>query len=46
MSIDGEVVGTTSRGSYVPVASVRARMSLTLVAMTSRSTGSPMREAT
>ena len=30
----------------VPLASARTRMSLTLVATTSRSTGSPMREAT
>jgi hypothetical protein len=46
MSIDGDEVATTSRVSYDPVASVRARMSLTLVAITSFSIGRPMRLAT
>ena len=46
MSIEGEAVGTTARTSYVPVASVRTRMSLTLVAMVSRSTGNPICAAT
>ena len=45
MSMDGDEVGVTAPTRYSPVASARVRMSLTLEAMTSRSTGSPMRLA-
>jgi threonine synthase len=45
MSIDGDVVSTTPLVRYSPVASVRASMSLSLVAMISRSIGRPIRFA-
>ena len=45
MSMDGDCVGFTPAGRYSPVAKARARMSFSLVATISRSTGSPMRLA-
>ncbi|MNU05927.1 hypothetical protein D3C72_2509130 [compost metagenome] len=42
MSIDGEVVATTPVWRYSPLFSVRSRMSLSLVAMTSWSIGNPI----
>ena len=45
MSIDGDWVALTVLGSYRPVSSARTRMSFSLVAMTKRSMGSPMRLA-
>ncbi len=46
MSIDGLVVAVTVPRAYRPVATNRARMSFSLVAITSRSTGSPIAAAT
>ena len=46
MSIDGDVVGTTSVMAMVPVLKKRVRMSLRFDATTSRSIGRPMRLAT
>ena len=46
MSIDGLIEGATASRRCAPVASVRCRMSFWLVAITSRSIGSPMRLAT
>ena len=46
MSIDGLIDGATPARRCAPVSSVRCRMSFWLVAITSRSIGSPMRRAT
>ena len=46
MSIDGDSVGVTSVSRWSPVVRARVRMSFSLLATTSRSTGSPIRCAT
>ena len=46
MSIDGDIVGVTSVSRWSPVVSARVRMSFSLLATTSRSTGRPIRCAT
>ena len=46
MSIEGLIDGRTPARRWSPVSSVRCRMSFWLVAITSRSIGSPMRFAT
>ena len=45
MSMDGDEVATTSASVYMPVLQARWRMSFSLVAITSRSMGRPMRLA-